>query len=209
MKLILLGSTGLVGSHVLELATANPAVEAITAPQRKATVERAKVYSPIVDFENLPVDAEWWKADALICALGTTQAAAGSKEKFYRVDHDYPMMAARLALHSGTPTFVLNSAKGANTSSFVVYSRVKGALERDLSALGFRSLTFVRPALLAGKRNESRPMESFGLKLSSALGSFLPIGLRPNPAEHVARALLDSAISAQPGVHIIPSESLV
>jgi hypothetical protein len=36
---------------------------------------------------------------------------------------------------------------------------VKGELERDLATLGFPSLTFVRPSLIGGKREEARPVE--------------------------------------------------
>ena len=111
---------------------------------------------------------------------------AGSKEAFRRVDHGYPLAVARLAREHGTPTFVLNSAIGANPSSRFFYNRVKGELERDLATLGFPSLTFVRPGLIGGRREEARPMEqvaslALGLRSRScpeACASTQPSGLR-------------------------------
>ncbi len=96
MKLLLVGASGLVGSHVLKLAMHDPRISNVVAPSRRALSAHAKLHNPIVDFENLPEDASWWQdIDAVICALGTTMKAAGSKEMFFRVDHDYPL--ARLA----------------------------------------------------------------------------------------------------------------
>ena len=59
------------------------------------------------------------------------------------------------------PTFVLNSALGADPSSRFFYNRVKGELGQDLAMLGFRSLTFVQLGPMGGKRDEVRPAEQF------------------------------------------------
>ena len=97
MKLLLVGSTGLVGRHVLDLALADKRVDAVFAPARRRLSDHRKLLAPIVDFEHLPEDADWWRTDAVICTLGTTMRMAGSKEAFRRVDHDYPLAVARLA----------------------------------------------------------------------------------------------------------------
>ena len=173
MKLLLVGSTGLVGHHVLDLALADRRVDAVVALVRRGDLpEHTKLLTEIVDFEHLPEDAPWWRVDAVICTLGTTLRTAGSKEVFRRVDHGYPLAVARLARQHGTPTFVLNSAIGADPSSLFFYNRVKGELERDLATLGFQSLTFVRPGLIGGRREETRPMEQVA---SLALGLLKPI----------------------------------
>ena len=36
-----------------------------------------KLLAPTVDFDRLPEDADWWRADAVVCALGTTWRKAG------------------------------------------------------------------------------------------------------------------------------------
>jgi uncharacterized protein YbjT (DUF2867 family) len=129
MKLLLVGSTGLVGRHILDLALADERVDAVVAPARRRLSDHRKLLAPIVDFEHLPEDVDWWRTDAVICTLGTTMRMAGSKEAFRRVDHDYPLAVARLARHHGTPTFVLNSAMSANPSSRFFYSRVKVVID--------------------------------------------------------------------------------
>ena len=121
--LLLVGSTGLVGGEVLKLALASPEVAQVVAPTRRRLQPHAKLVAPIVDFERLPSQEPWWQADAVICTLGTTIKAAGSQEAFRQVDYSYPMAVARLARQHGTPTFVLNSAMGADPGSGIFYNR--------------------------------------------------------------------------------------
>jgi uncharacterized protein YbjT (DUF2867 family) len=208
MKLLLVGSTGLVGRHVLDLALADGRIDAVVAPVRRNVAYHPKLLAPTVDFECLPNDVDWWRANAVICTLGTTMRAAGSQEAFRRIDHDYPLAVANLARQHGTPTFALNSAMGANPSSRFFYNRVKGELELDLATLGFQSLTFVRPGLIGGKRDATRPAEQMASLILGTLHPILPRRLRINPAEQIAQALIDAAVAAHPGTHIVGSAEL-
>lgn len=208
MKLLLVGSTGLVGRHVLAQALAHPAIETVVAPVRRAVEAQPKLLAPVIDFDDLAEDATWWKADAVVCTLGTTLRVAGSEQAFRRVDHDYPLAVAQLAHRHGTPTFVLNSALGADPASRVFYNRVKGEVERDLAGVGFRSLTWVRPGLIGGQRDEFRAGERAALLTLGVLGPLLPRRWRINPAERIARHLLDAALAAAPGLHVITSERM-
>jgi uncharacterized protein YbjT (DUF2867 family) len=208
MKFLVVGSTGLVGRHVLDLALADGRIDAVVTPVRYDVANHPKLFAPIVDFETLPNDVDWWRVDSVICTLGTTMRVAGSQENFRKVDHDYALAVARLARQHGASTFALNSAIGANPSSRFFYNRVKGELERDLATLGFRSLTFVRPGLIGGKRDETRPAEKFAAIVLGALHPVLPRRLRIDPAERIAQALIDAAIAARPGTHIIGSAEL-
>jgi uncharacterized protein YbjT (DUF2867 family) len=208
MKLLLVGATGLVGREVLRLALSDARVSQVVAPVRKPLPAHPKLDAPLVDFDRLPPDAPWWRMDAAICTLGTTMKLAGTRQLFRRVDHDYPLAVARLALAAGTRTYALNSAAGANAGSRIFYNRVKGELERDLEALGFRSLTYVRPGLIGGEREEARAGEGAALRLLRVLGPVLPRRWRINPAPRIAAALLEAALAAAPGVHIVASEQL-
>lgn len=209
MKLLIIGATGLVGRHVLEKALADNRITSIVAPGRRELAVHPKLYSPIVDFDRLPESEDWWAADAMICTLGTTIRIAGSQEAFRHVDYDYPMVSARLAKRHGTPTFVLTSAIGANVDSRFFYNRVKGEVERDLTSIGFESLTFVRPGLIGGKRDRARTMETVLGIFKAILDPVLPKRYRTNPAGLIAGKLLQSAIKAQPGIHIVTSEEMV
>lgn len=206
--LLLLGATGLVGGCVLNQALANRSVIRVVAPTRKPLPPHARLLNPQIDFNHLPAEADWWRVDAVVCALGTTMAKAGSREAFRRVDHDIPLEVARLALANGAKALALNSALGADPKSRVFYSRTKGELERDLKALGYPSLTLVRPGLIGGDRHESRPAERVGILVSEVLRPLLPARYRVVPAERIAHHLLLAAMSAKPGVHTVPSEAI-
>lgn len=210
MKLLLAGATGLVGSHLLRLALADARITQVIAPVRRAlSTTHPKLLAPMVDYDALPEDAPWWQADAVVCALGTTMKAAGSQAAFRKVDHDYPLAVARCAHAHGTPTYVLNSASGANAQSRFFYNRVKGELELALAGVGFTSLTSARPGLIGGERRESRPAERAALLALTALGPLLPRRWRICPAQTIARAMLDAALQGRAGVHVLPAETLI
>jgi uncharacterized protein YbjT (DUF2867 family) len=206
--LLLVGATGLVGREVLRLALADPRIEHLTAPTRRPLAPHARQTNPQVDFDKLPPEAPWWKADAVICTLGTTIKKAGSKEVFHRIDHDYPLAVARLARAHGARRFALVSSIGADPLARSFYLRTKGELERDLDACGFPSLTLVRPSLIGGRRDESRPAERFAMLAMAAFHPLIPRRFRMVPAERIARALLQAALAAIPGRHVIESEAL-
>lgn len=208
MKLLLAGASGLVGRHVLRLALDDARVTSIVAPVRRSLPDHPKLLAPVIDFDNLPQAESWWQADAMICTLGTTMKQAKTREAFQRVDYAYPLAIARLAKEQGTVACVLNSAAGADTASRFFYNRVKGELERDLALLGFDSLTLVRPGLIGGERDEVRTMEAMMMRVLRVAGPLLPKRMRLNPAENIARALLDAALHSPPGVHIVPAAAL-
>ena len=208
-QLLLVGATGLVGGHVLQQALADPAVVRVIAPTRRSLVPHPKLLNPLVDFEHLPEDADWWAVDAVICTLGTTLRVAGSPQAFYKVDHDHPLEVAYLARRWGARAYAFNSALGADASSRVFYSRTKGETERDLQAVGFPSLTLVRPGLIGGSREQSRPAEQLAVTLSRWVQPLLPRRYRVVPAQRIAHHLLQAALAATPGVHVLPSEVLL
>ena len=210
-RLIVLGASGLVGQQILVQALANDSISHIIAPTRRplADVQRrhAKLENPIIDFDQLPADALWWKADAILCALGTTMRQAGSQAAFYRVDHDYVVDAAKYAFAAGTTCFVLNSSMGAKLNASSFYLCVKAETERDLAGLGFISLTLVRPSLLdGGERPEKRWGESLAISFSKLLGPLVPKRLRPVTTSKVAATMISAALKATPGVTVIESE---
>jgi len=210
MRVMLLGATGLVGGLTLSRLLDDPRCSAVVAPTRRPlALTHRKLENPVLAFDALPTSPEWARVDAIICALGSTIAQAGSREAFHRIDHGYPLAFARLAQAQGAQTYVLNSAAGANPQSSIFYSRVKGELERDLRALGFNSLTLVRPGLIGGERNEVRRGERLALTVLGVLGPVLPRAWRINPAAEIAKALVEAALTPQPGEHVVASSALV
>jgi uncharacterized protein YbjT (DUF2867 family) len=209
MTLLLVGATGLVGQTVLEHALRDSRVSRVVAPTRRRLAAAPDLENPIVEFDRLPADAGWWAVDAVVCALGSTIGAAGSRAAFRRVDHDYVVSVARLARAHGARAFALISAIGADPASGIFYNRVKGDTETSVAACGFPSLTIVRPGFIGGRRRESRPAEFAAVQIVGLLGPLLPRRWRINPAENIARALLNAAVVAEPGRHVITSADLV
>jgi hypothetical protein len=66
----------------------------------------------------------------------------------------------------------------------------------------------VRPGLIGGTREEVRSGERTAAFVLSVLDPVLPRRLRINPADTIARAMLEAAIAAPPGQHLITSDQL-
>jgi uncharacterized protein YbjT (DUF2867 family) len=206
--ILIAGGTGLVGRITLAKALDDARVTQVVAPTRKALPSHPKLVNPLVDYEALPPEADWWTCDAVICALGTTRAKAGSAEAFHRIDHDYPLMVARHARAQGAQAFALVSAIGADAGSRLLYNRTKGEVEASIGALDYPSYTIVRPGLIGGQRDEFRPMERVSDAVLGVLGTVLPRQWRISPAENIAAALIDAALAAKPGRHIVSAAEL-
>ncbi|WP_373397667.1 oxidoreductase [Algoriphagus halophilus] len=94
-------------------------------------------------------------------SLGTTIKKAGSKARFYQIDHDIVLEFATWAKNLGASKFLYVSALSADPESSVFYSKVKGEVEQDLQQLDYSFLGIFRPSLLLGNRNEFRFGEWF------------------------------------------------
>jgi uncharacterized protein YbjT (DUF2867 family) len=202
---LLVGASGLIGSRLLTRLLAHPEYDRVTIWVRRAvSLEIHKFTQVVVDFERLQDYGADLRADDVYVALGTTIKKAGSQEAFRRVDHDYPIEIARIALRRGAQRFLLVSALGADTRSRVFYNRVKGDTETEIRALGLPKVWFFRPSILTGERTESRPAERVGIALGSVIAPFLIGGLRryrPIAGDAVAAAMISAATrDVQPGV---------
>ena len=196
MNILLAGGTGVIGQALLDQC-AGSAHEIITVGRRPT----GRVTQDIVaDFSNLPPLPS---AETAICLLGTTIGKAGSQKAFRAVDHGAVMSFANAAKACGTRHFLIVTAVGANPSSTVFYSRVKGEVEHDLCTLGFDRLDIMQPGLLRGPRAETRPVETL-LKSVAPLADLVMRGpWRRYHSVHknvVARSLLQACKHPAPGV---------
>jgi uncharacterized protein YbjT (DUF2867 family) len=209
MKLLLLGATGLVGSRTLKLALSNNVFSEVIAPTRKPLAPRDRLVNPVTSrLEELTPTLASYKPDAVICALGTTRAKAGSKEAFRYVDHGLPVAFGKAAHTAGVETFAIVTAMGASEDSMSFYYRTKGEVETEVKAIGFRSLTICRPSLIGGERNEARRAEGAALALARLLAPILPKKFHINPAAFIAAALLNAVIVAKTGCRWISAEEM-
>lgn len=203
---LILGATGLVGNECVRQFAESTEFSRVVALTRRALRDatHAKVESRVVDFDRLDEAKEHFRVSHIVCALGTTIKKAGSQASFRRVDHDYPVAAARLGVEQGAQHFLLVSALGANTRSRIFYNRVKGDVEQAIRALPYRSVTIARPSILLGDREETRAGEAIGKVLSK----FAPRRIKAVPASDVAASLLRAALGDAPGVRTIESKDL-
>jgi len=209
MRLLLLGATGLVGSSTLKLALANPGISEVVAITRRALAPQNKLLNPVSEqIEELAKAPGVLVVDAVVCALGTTAAKAGTKEALRHVDYDLPLFFAKECHAAGVETFALVSAIGASTTSMFFYARTKGELERDIQQIGFRSLTICRPSIIAGPRTEVRNAERAALSVSRLLAPVLPKKFHVNPAPVIATSLLNSVLAARPGSQWVFAETM-
>src|SRR3954468_1816810 len=117
---LVLGATGLIGGLCLDLLLADGAWSRVTAVVRRPTGRsHPRLAEAVVDFDRLEGRADAFAADDVFCCLGSTIRKAGSREAFYRIDHDYPVAAARLASARGARRFLLVSSLGGDAGSRV------------------------------------------------------------------------------------------
>lgn len=206
-SILLLGATGLVGSHCLRLLASDQAFDRVVVlTRRPLPVEQifGSVEPHVVDFDKLAGQSSLFRVDQIMCALGTTIREAGSQERFRLVDYEYPLAAAQLGLAQGATHYLLVSSIGADARSRAFYTRVKGELESALLALHYRSVTIARPSLLLGPRAEHR----LGEQIAKRLAFLMPGNYKPVPAHAVAAALVRAAKEDAPGRRIIESRDI-
>lgn len=192
---LVIGATGLVGRALVDRLLAGPRFTQVHSFVRRPSLrQHERLVEHLIDFDQPAGYAGLVRGDVLFSALGTTIRQAGSEAAQYKVDHGYQLAFAQAAAANGVPCLVLVSATGASARSRVFYSRMKGELERDVQALGWRRLHILRPSFLDGPREASRPMERLGIAATNAINA---LGLlrrwRPVPADTVAQAMLQAA----------------
>ncbi len=118
------------------------------------------------------------------------------------IDVEIPFAVARRSLGLGATHFSLVSSLGANASSRIFYSRIKGELENMISELGFQSVAVFRPSVIGGHRpGDTRSAERIGQWAMT----ILPKKWRTISAERIARAMAKQAQNSQPGTTVIES----
>lgn len=200
---VVAGATGLVGSELLQRLLVEPGYRLLIALARRPLVlTNPRLVLVDANFDQLDQVLSRATAEAapidVFCCLGTTIRVAGSEAAFRRVDHDFVLALGRWAAHVGARRMLIISALGADAASRVFYNRVKGETERDLAAVGLRSLVILRPSLLTGERREFRFGERAALALTAPLRLFIPARMQPIAAADVAQAMINAAFADRP-----------
>ena len=201
---LIIGASGLVGSHLLQLLLNDSSIDKVRALVRHPLhISHPKLEEVIVDFNDMDMYRQSiGKGDIIFSCIGTTmKKVKGNKTLYKQIDFDIPVNAARFGIEAGYQHFVLVSAHLANAKSSIFYNRLKGETEEIIATFPFQSIHIFRPSFLIGKRKEMRWLEiTFG-KLMEKIAFLLPDAYKPIAAASVAKAMLNAVLKYQKGLH--------
>ncbi|KAI9650810.1 Protein fmp52, mitochondrial [Ciborinia camelliae] len=184
----IVGSTGLVGSHVLSALLSHPKISSIHAISRRdPTTPSPKLHA------HTSADTTTWSSlltsisptpTLFFSSLGTTRGLAGSVEAQRKVDYDlnlslattYAQISSSAPEGTKTNIYILISTTGANSDSVLAYPRMKGELEDAVKKLqdSFKHIIILRPGLIVGWRRDSRPPEYMMRQVAGFAGWLSP-----------------------------------
>lgn len=203
---VLLGASGLIGSHLLPLLLASEAYQEVTIlVRRPLNIKHPKLKEILVDFENSNQLQDAIPNNPVVfCCIGTTRKKVkGDMAAYRKVDFDIPVSIGKIASEKKAESYLLVSAVGADAKSGNFYLKLKGETELALRELQFPSLYLFRPSLLLGNRNESRMGEFIAQKIMGPL-SFLFSGkyslYKAIEAKDVANAMYIASLLSAPGI---------
>lgn len=214
-KACLLGATGLIGQHLLQLLLEDTYYDEVHVLVRRAPETRhRKLKVHVIDF-SFP---ETYKpgiegAETVFCAVGTTmKKVRGNREAYRKVDYDIPVNAATVAAEEGVFGFILVSSVGADANNnHNFYLKLKGVVEEAVSRHRLPQVHIFRPSLLLGKRTETRFWESIAQFFAPVYALFLFGNSRkykPVQSSIVAMAMLEAAKSTGKGLFIHEYDSI-
>ncbi len=201
----LIGVTGLIGSHLMELLKEDRAYETVhLLVRRPYPTDHPKFQVKEIDFE----DREAFRAaiegtDVVFCAVGTTtRKVKGDRQAYRKVDVDIPVHAAEFCQETGGRQFLVVSSIGADMKSSTFYLRLKGEVEERLREMAIPSVSVFRPSLLMGRRREQRFGERAAQVVMGPLAFLIPSRYKPIRALDVARAMIGTSHHPEGGVRI-------
>lgn len=205
-NIVILGSTGLIGSILLQKCIEDPQISEIRLLSRRplaVTHPKVKVFQT-----NLlaPEQRIFDGSTALYCCIGTTRKKTPNQDDYRTIDHGITIAAAKAAKSKGVSEVHLISAIGADVKSNIFYSRLKGEIEQDLIGLNFDRTLIYQPALLIGRRLEKRFGEKVGQLLSPLFDLLLFGSLKKYhsiSAKKVAEAMLKNSFEDAKGVQLL------
>lgn len=161
-KVVITGSTGMVGSIVLQLCLDSNEVSEIIALVRKSTSIQHPKYKEVVvtDFLDYTNQQQYFKEiDIVFYCLGAYTGSVPADE-FRLINYDYPLSLSK-AIHEKSPnaTFCLLSGQGADRTekSTMQFARDKGAIENALSGLHFKAFYSFRPGYIYPTKKRKEP----------------------------------------------------
>ena len=208
---ILVGSSGLVGSAILQKLLANDLIERVHILVRsKSGIEHPKLNELICDFNDLTSIQNDLVGEAVFFCVGTTRKKTPKLDEYRKIDCGIVQDVGRIALANGARQAHLISAVGADASSSNFYLKIKGEAETTLRDLNFEYICLYRPAMLIGKRKEKRFGERIGQLVSPFFDFFMGKGkFHSIKAETLANSMLWNALKPMKGVRVLHYRDMI
>ena len=194
---LVFGSSGLVGSHLLNELIHNSNYSKIKIFVRSLSeTNDPKIEVIKTDFNNLDKHVEDIKGDECFCCIGTTKKKSPNTNEYQKIELDIPKKIAQIAKSNSVKSFFFVSSGYANPKSSGKYLKFKGLVEEEIKNLNFDKIGIMRPSFLLGERQEERVGEKFGIIIFKLLTPIL-IGplrkMRPIGSEKIAKAMIKLA----------------
>ena len=208
-KAILFGASGLIGSELLKQLTVHRDFgDIVLITRRPLTIYSNKVRQVVTDFDHLDKISAEISGDVIYSCLGSTRQKTPDPAEYRKIEYDYTLNIARMALSNGVKQFHYISSLGADISSATSYLRLKGEVERALMDLPYPALHIYQPSYLKGDRAEKRLDDKLMKPIMSVLDPLLVGKLskyKSIAAESVAKAMIKQTLTNNKGVFIHPS----
>ena len=205
----ILGATGLVGSHLLNILLNDPTIDKVIALVRKTMPRHdARLEQHIIDFQDPKAYEPFISgSETVFVAVGTTNAKVdGDKNAYRKVDFDIPVNAARAAAKFGVYGYILVSAVMAdpnNNNNY--YLKLKGVTEETICEQQIPQIYIMRPSLILGERQERRAVEKMAQAVAP-LFSWALGGSRSKykaiKASDIAMAMFKASTKGTKGIHV-------
>lgn len=188
IKVLLFGTSGMLGTAVLRECLADPQVAGVVTVGRTVSALHSAKLEEIVhaDLTNYgAIESSLGDLDACFFCLGVSSAGL-SEADYTRVTYDYTLAAANTLIRLNPRlTFIYVSGAGTDSSGAgrVMWARVKGRTENALLALPFAAAYMLRPGIiqpLHGIKSKTRSYRIF-----YSLSAFLLPALRTVFPNHV------------------------
>jgi hypothetical protein len=153
LRVIITGSTGMVGEGVLHECLNAPEVESILLLNRKPSGIRHPKVTEVVHsnfFDLSAIEGQLTGYNACFFCLGISSVGV-SKEDYYKTTYELTMkVATTLSRINANMTFCYVSGAGTNSTQKggSNWSRIKGKTENDLKLLPFKQVYNFRPGFL-------------------------------------------------------------
>lgn len=209
---VILGANGLIGFNLLQLLIKDERYSHIyTISRSSLSISSEKITEIIADINNISDKIKNLSVDIFFCCIGTTKKKTPNENDYYKIDHDYPILVAKILQDNGCQTVSIISSVGANKNSTNFYLRLKGKVEESLISLNYKNTQIFRPSLLIGARKEKRFLEGiaqyiypiFNLLLIGNLSKYKSI-----KAKEVAKAMSKLALIETKGLFIYHTEEI-